>query len=159
MPCFCSGCFSSPPPPQLVLWIVGVRIWARLDLTCRLAACFFALFCFYEGLQPIFGSSVYFNVLLLFVHSKDSAHCYWQYLLGLSLLVCYYWSSSIVSDQKLSSWHLYDIISYPVIGLNCLHVNIESLNHDDQCCNDESACHMTCTTNTPGVFLICSCPF
>ena len=45
-------------PPQHVLWLVSVPIWAHLDLTYGLAACFFALFCFYEGLQPIFGSSV-----------------------------------------------------------------------------------------------------
>ena len=65
MPLLLLGLFFPPPPPQLVLWLVD---WACLDLTYGLAACFFALFCFYEGLQPIFGSSV--SLLLISLHGS-----------------------------------------------------------------------------------------
>ena len=43
-----------PPPPSACALTCGCS-HLSLDLTYGLAACFFALCCFFEGLQPIFG--------------------------------------------------------------------------------------------------------
>jgi hypothetical protein len=98
------------PAAHFWLWpcwlgVVEALLAEQLQGPCwpyGLAACFFALFCFYEGLQPILGSSVYLVLISLHgslgVMTKPTANC--------SIEPIHYWRGIFVMLQRNATFFI-----------------------------------------------------